>query len=304
MDKAPMSARVAVDGIVEPLQPPKPGDDLLARTREDWDPLAPSGAPQMDDIYYGTMVQNRTGSDMPSMEPNWKPVKNRVLLATALMPMINWQAYLHHLNFVYKCGRRNTDYEFILAGIPRLEIDRARNYLVSGALQSHCEFLYFWDTDTHMAPDTMSRLLEVMRLDDNIVAVSPMYHIRGYPFELMAFKDSPFESKMMSVKEAKKSADKNGLVDVMAVGCGTTLTRGSAYALWSGPWYKTSPTHTEDAWFCMLVKKANPSARFVIDTTIEAGHEIIDPPVVRTSNVEEMRRMFNPTKGWFRKIVE
>jgi len=286
----------------EPSPELKPGEDVIAHSNLEWDPVAPPGTPSMDDISYGTITDSVSEKGMESTG-KYKPVKNRVMIASVLYPMIGFKAYVHHMEFVYRCGRRCQDYEFIISFVGRAEIDKARNRLVYNALQTNCEFLYFYDTDTHMPANLMARMLEVMRLDENIVSVSPLYHIRGYPFEVMAFKESHYEPQMATMKEIKKGADENGLFDTWGIGCGTTMTRVSSYALWNGPWYRTSPSHTEDAWFCSFARRFNPKARFVIDTTMEASHELLDPVVVRSSNVKHLRKMFGP-KGWYEPHTE
>lgn len=288
----------------EPSPEPLPGEDLVAHSFIDWDCIAPKGAPPMTDISFGTMPDGSMERNLPTTDlTKWKPVKNRVMVGSVLYPVVNWRPYAHHMEFIYRCGRRCLDYEFILSFATRSEIDRARNRLVHNAIMLNCEFLYFYDTDTHMPSDLMSRMLEVMDIDENITSVSPLYHVRGYPFPVMAFKESQYKPEMATLKEVKKDADKDGLYDCWGLGCGTTMTRVSSYAQWNGPWYRTSPNHTEDAWFCSFARKFNSKARFVIDTTMEAGHELIDPIVVRSSNVKHLKKMLGPG-GWHPNVTE
>ena len=283
---------------------PEPGEDLIKHSFLEWDSVPPEGAPTLDNITYGTLPDSAMKRDLPNIRiEKWKPVKNRVMIASVLFPIINWKAYVHHLEFIYRCGRRNPDYEFVLSFVSRGEIDQSRNHLVYTALATQCEFLYFYDTDTHMPNNLMARMLEVMHIDENITAVSPLYHIRNYPFDIMGFKGADFKPDTVKEKDLKKHVDKDGLYDATILGCGTTMTRCSAYATWNGPWYRTSPNHTEDAWFHSMVTRFLPNARFVIDTTMEAGHEHLEPLVITSSNVKELRRAFKPG-GWFRTYTE
>ena len=283
---------------------PEKGEDLIAHSQINWDPIAPMGTPDVEDISYGALQDSVNEGMLTDVKrEGWEPVKNRVTVASVLYPMIGYKAYVHHMEFIYNCGRRNPDYEFALAYVARSEIDRARNRLVYTALEAKSEFLYFYDTDTHMPSDLMTRMLEVMTFDENIVAMSPLYHVRGYPFELMVFKESHYEPILVTLKEAKKHADEHGLYDAWGLGCGTTLTRVSTFAQWNGPWYRTTPNHTEDAWFCSLARRFNPKARFVVDTTIEAGHELNEPVVIRTSNAKHLKKMFGPS-GWYQETTQ
>lgn len=264
-------------------------------TNDGINPFRPKGAPFFPDVAFGSF--GRADNVFPA-KPEWEPIKGLVLIGVVTITPTENAAFYHNV-FFYRCGRQNPDYEFRFCAVRRNAIDSSRNFISSTALKERSEFLFFYDTDTHLHPDTMKRLLARMREDKNIMAISPMYRIRGYPFKMMAFAEDGLGPKALTKEQLLKRADNRGVADVDVVGNGCTLIRTEALTLWDGPWFKTGVNHTEDAWFCSLVKHGNPNARICVDTTFDCGHELIEPLVIREKNVEHMQKLFDPKKGWY-----
>ena len=268
------------------------------------DPVFEQFVPPKGTMRPGDIAWGNTDPDKDLNTPvKFVAKKKTVLLSTLVLDSISEASYFYHLAFAYRCGRNVPDYKFYLASLKRVAIDKARNVIASQALLQGMEYTFFWDSDTHLHPDLMERMIDVMERNPDIYAISPLYRVRGYPFEMMAYIQDGMKPRSITKEELLKKADADGLTDVAIVGNGCTLVRTAAYALWDGPWYKTGAGNTEDAWFCSLLKYQKPDARIVVDTTMQCGHEMGDAVAVWEDNVEGLSAMYNPDGGWYRNGI-
>jgi hypothetical protein len=190
-----------------------------------------------------------------------------------------------------------------------MSIDAARNNAVRMAVNGKCSYIWFYDDDMDEDPNVFIRLYEKIK-DSNIDAIQANCIVRGAPFDVMFFKRVTREEKQAELDSIPKNTlklteegrylsffndyaehiDKDGLVDVEAMGNATTLYKTALFTKVSEPWFKTGIS-TEDVFFCCKARdELKDHVRFCVDTTLDTGH-ILDSPVVRPSNVEEFKEI-------------
>ena len=85
--------------------------------------------------------------------------------------------YASHCQFWYRLGKSMPDVEFYFQSPWRVPIDSARNQSVLKALELGCDYIFFYDNDMILDPETIPRLLARDK-----PAICGRYTIRGYPF--------------------------------------------------------------------------------------------------------------------------
>jgi len=213
-------------------------------------------------------------------------MRKRLLIATVLYN-VHPIVYSSHMNMMYRVGKFLPDYDIIFYTPNRVPIDAARNSAVTYALDEECDYLFFYDDDMYLHPDIVSRLLD--RMDDNKVhVIMARCYIRGYPYNPMIFKYRTLRKKgkkgeaeevkaMGQYVNYKRGIRKNGLVEVDAVGCASTMIDVKLFKLIPEPWFMTGKTHTEDVYFCVKAKNYVKNLHVFMDNTFESGHLMSRP---------------------------
>lgn len=225
-----------------------------------------------------------------------KPLK--VLVACNILTEVDSQSYPSHIIHAFRMGR-DTDCEFYMFTPRRMSIASARNSAVETALSLDCDYIFFYDDDMDLHPQTFKTLLS--RDKDIIMALC---YIRGYPYKPMVFKwidtndegytkiaDLKVDGKLIGLwEDCEKSVDEEGIINsVAAVGCAATLIKVDIFRKIDFPWFYTGTANTEDVYFCIKAQTKVEGITIAVDTTVPAGHVLKDKRVLFPNNAELMR---------------
>ena len=211
----------------------------------------------------------------------------------------------------YRMGRfaEKHGLTFVFYAPRRMSIDTARNNAVRMAINGGCSYVFFYDDDMDIDPNTFMRLYNKIK-DSDIDAIQASCVIRGNPFDMMFFKRITKEEKQKELdanpgneikltedgryltffNDYAEYIDKDGLVNVEAMGNAMTLYKTSLFEKVSQPWFKTTVS-TEDVFFCCKARdELKDNVRFCVDVTLDTGH-ILEASVVKPSNVEAFREV-------------
>ena len=216
------------------------------------------------------------------------------ILAICTLTSVHSKAYGTHLEWTYKLAKNNPNWRFALWTPYRMSIANFRNFASKTALATEAECVFMLDDD--------AVLLKHMDVFERLVArdkhiVMPVVYIRGYPFQPMMFKevkgqeDVDKEKRLLEIYEDFKTdgkIQKDGLLEVAAVGCHATLIKTEVFKAIDEPYFLTGLFHTEDVYFCMKCREFIENIEIFVDTTFSIGH-LLDPLYVDDENVEIMR---------------
>lgn len=220
----------------------------------------------------------------------------KVLVSINTLSEVDSQVYPAHLVQAFRMGR-DTDVEFILHTPRRMAIASARNDAVHMALSLGCDYVFFWDDDMELHPNTFKTLLS--RDKDIIMALC---YIRGYPFKPMVFKwfdkgdtsiaDVKIEGRAIGLwQDCESSTNEAGLIEnVAAVGCAATLIKTELFRNLPHPWFYTGTANTEDVYFCIKAQDKLEGVSIAVDTTIPAGHALKDRRILYPWNADLLRK--------------
>lgn len=236
----------------------------------------------------------------------------KVLVAVNTLTEIDAQVYPSHLVHAFRMGR-DTDVEFMLFTPRRMPIDKARNMAVKAALQNDCDYLFFYDDDMDLHPQTFKTLLA--RDKDIIMALC---NIRGYPFlpmvfkwvekpeELMSLADLKVRGKVVSIwDDCEKATNEYGLIEgAAAVGCACTLIKTEIFKFLEEPYFYTGTQNTEDVYFCIKAAREIENLSIAVDTTVPAGHVLKDKDILYPENAEFLRKKANEHSDFAKQKIE
>lgn len=231
-------------------------------------------------------------------------MKRIVTLVNTLVG-INSKVYSNHTAFWCHNIRKFPDVDFKFFTPWRMSIDMARNTAAKMALEYEAEYLLFIDDDVLIPTDTLEKLLAP---DADIVAgVVP---VRGYPFNLMAFKrvagELPHFNELPKIKV--EGRDDEVLKDpvtqddgLAAVGFSCCLIKTSLLKRIPQPYFITGPRNTEDIYFCVKaheilerLKINDPtvqSLKIALATSVQPGH-LLDPQPIEYSTIDVYKELF------------
>src|SRR5439155_21234412 len=109
----------------------------------------------------------------------------KTLILVNTLQNINQFIYSNHIEFFTKTRKLYPKDDFFFFTPPRMSIDRARNQAAKMALESECDNLLFIDDDVLVPQDCFKKLIET---EGDII--SGLVIIRGWPFNVMAFKET------------------------------------------------------------------------------------------------------------------
>jgi len=152
------------------------------------------------------------------------------------------------------------NYNMIQVFSHAMPIDAARQSFAEGAIAHKAKYLYFWDEDVEVPPQTLRELIYVMEQHDDVGVVGGVYCLKTKPAEPLVFrgvgKGPYWDWKVGEIFECD------------AIGMGCTLIRVAVFEDLEKPWFRsvddTSPfldavnygeQWTEDLYFCDKVKK-------------------------------------------------
>lgn len=222
---------------------------------------------------------------VPEIHENLKTVKVLILVNT--LTSVNSFVYSNHIEFFVWHAKNHPEIEFVFFSPHRMSIDAARNTAADYAFHTDCDYLMFIDDDVMVPKDCLWRLLQ-----DGKDICAGLVIIRGYPFNVMAFKfKKPTKAQLEEFKESginrigffndlpKKNGKLQKLVKCDAVGFSLCLIKVDVLKKMEAPFFVTGTGHTEDVYFCLRAQKEIPKVGIFMDTSLECGHMLDAHPV-------------------------
>lgn len=220
----------------------------------------------------------------------------RNLCISSVLYQIDPLVYSTHLSMMYRAGRNLKDWNIVFTGRWRMAIDEARNFAADVALQSECEYLFFYDDDMLLHSDVLERLVNRMETTDADIVMAKTW-VRGHPFNPMCFRFINKEKTGLSIYDYKKEDIlENGLVKVDAVGAACTIMKVELFKNMSRPWFFTGQNNTEDVYFCLKAREVYENVNIYVDDTFSCGH-LFDKRVIteesRQNLIDDFLRGYN-----------
>lgn len=216
-------------------------------------------------------------------------MKTRIFVLVNVLNNVSSYVYDNHIGFFLYTLRALPNVEFRFWTPPRMSIDNARNQAAIYAMQTECDYLMFIDDDVLIPEDTLVKLLQA---DKDIIAGLVM--IRGFPFNVMAFKWEENNGKS-HLGYYNDLPQERGIVECDAVGFSCCLIKTDIIKALEPPYFVTSRTNTEDVYFCLKVKDMlDPKPGIYMHTDVECGH-ILNPLPITFSNKKKMYDFYAPS---------
>lgn len=220
----------------------------------------------------------------------------KIVIGTNLLTEVNANVYANHCALYYHLGRISVErgWQFFTVTPTRMGIDRMRNMCAKLALEQECDYVVFIDDDMLVDVKTIETLIDA---DKDIVMAHT--YIRGYPFSPMSFirKDRTKgirETDLIYYEDVVKEADENGLAECDAIGFATVAIKTHLIRDLPSPWFVTTPSSTEDVYFCLRCKMELPyDVGIYVDTRVPTAHKL-DNEFVGEENVEKLRTYYRP----------
>lgn len=207
-----------------------------------------------------------------------------IVVGTNSLTESQYPAYSNHCQMWFRYGRSYTDFNFIFVNPSRMSIDRMRNMTVKVALEQEADYVLFIDDDVLVPLDGLAKLLAC-----NADVAGGKAVIRGYPFDWMVF--SEIEQEGNDGLKPFKELPKEGIIPVGATGFCFTLIKVDVFRPMKAPYFVTGLSWTEDIYFYLKAKQANPELRAVVDCSVDCGH-ILWPEVMNSENREHYKRYY------------
>lgn len=219
------------------------------------------------------------------IDPTKAPKKRmRIVVGTNSLTESQYPAYTNHCQFWFRLGRSYPEIDFIFCNPARMSIDRMRNMAAKVALETESDYLLFLDDDVLIDPNHGLRLL--FECESDIAAGKVC--IRGYPFQYMVFTGKKEDSGGLYPME---KLPKEGIADCGAVGFSFCLIKTSVLKSMPPPFFVTGVNNTEDIYFCVRAKQANPNIKIAVNCALDCGH-ILWPEVISTANRDAYKKYF------------
>lgn len=202
--------------------------------------------------------------------------KDIIVVGTNSLTESQYPAYTNHCQLWFRFGRQYPQYQFAFCNPSRMSIDRMRNMTAKVALEMEAKYILFIDDDVLVPFDGLKKLIT---LDADVAAGKVV--IRGYPFDWMVF--SPIDNEGVGGCNAYKELPEEGIMDVGAVGFSFCLIKTEVLKKMAAPYFVTGATWTEDIYFCLKAKQANPELTVKVDCSVDCGH-ILWPETMNSTN--------------------
>lgn len=200
------------------------------------------------------------------IEPTDKP---KVLIGVAGFLGVVPRAQENFFEFAFNCGRRCTDYDFLLKIIIKREQFRARNSLVDLAIVNGCEYLLMLDDDMIVRPDLFERMVE-----HNKDVLGALYFQRGGAYHPVLMKRYLKKDGLVGVDflhPFDPMIVKRGLYKLDGViGGGCMLFKVDVFRKIPQPYFWIDGIVGTDVHICQQLQEAGVD--LWVDTSIELGH--------------------------------
>lgn len=216
--------------------------------------------------------------------PDSRARRMKIVVGTNSLTESQYPAYSNHVQFWFRLGRSYPNIEFLICNPSRMSIDRMRNLAARVALETEADYLLFLDDDVLVPPATaLAQLLEC-----NADIAAGKVCIRGYPFQYMIFRGKPEDPKgLYALDELPES----GIEDCDAVGFSFCLIKTEVLRSMPPPHFVTGMNNTEDIYFCVKAKLANPNLSIKVNCSLDCAH-ILWPEVISSENREAYTEYF------------
>jgi len=146
---------------------------------------------------------------------------------------------------------------------------RARELIITEALWSGCDYLWFIDADTSAPKDAFNKLLDALQ-DEDVAMSSGYYVMRGYPFVTTWCKER-LDTGSVEKLQLVGPCDKVVNIDGCGLGCALIDLKWIRGHL-KEPFFQMTPDETlptgflwEDAFFCKSIKDVSGIVKGVAD---------------------------------------
>lgn len=237
----------------------------------------------------------------------------KVLILVNTLGNVNSYVYGNHIGFFTWTAKNRPDIDIVFYTPQRTAIDMARTMAAKQALNEGCDYLMFLDDDVLVPVDALSKLLAA---EKDIVA--GLVIIRGYPFNVMAFRftgDATSTKRTLTFHNDLETFDKEvspaiipegdgpgrdaiiekhlvPLQKVDAVGFSCCLISCKILQAIEPPYFVTGPHNTEDVYFCMkaqgLEHDNGEEVSIALHTGVVCGH-MMQPEAVEWANRTKMQ---------------
>jgi len=222
-------------------------------------------------------------------------MSKKILILVNTLTEVNKFVYANHIHFFTHTIRKYPDFQFAFYTPARMSIDNARNTAARMALESECDYLMFIDDDVLLPTDTFTKLYEA---DKAIIA--GLVIIRGYPFNVMAFKtisdENTSREKIDYYNDLPEDGDKNlvELVKCRAVGFSCCLLKVDVLKALEPPYFVTGTGNTEDVYFCLRTQhELDPAPDIYMHTGVRCGH-LLHPEPVEWETRDKLKAFYEP----------
>lgn len=218
-------------------------------------------------------------------------MKPRIFIGAPVYDKVSAQVLEDWMRFAYHLGRRMPEYDFFLGIKPKSEQFRARNDIVTGALQVNADWLLMLDDDMLIdvfgttgrageGDSSFDFLRKLIAHDKDICGVR--YYQRGGNFEPVLMRKLSEGYRFLREDEIEE-----GLQQVDVVGGGCMLINMRIFNRLQPPYFAPEFKYGTDIQIC---KKAAEAGYTVwADTSIELGHVKMEATIVTSRNRKRLQ---------------
>lgn len=215
----------------------------------------------------------------------------KILIGIPCYQDVSSETLEDYMRFAFYCGRRS-EHDFMIAIKSKSEQFRARNAIVTGALQMGCDYLLFLDDDHvidwEVTPGPNSRygmvqtFLDHFEKDPELGIVGALYYHRGSGCNPVVMR----EGKNGGYYWLRDYDITGQLQEVDVQGGGCMMLRMSMFDKIQSPWFVPEHDLGTDLQIC---KKARDAGfKVACDTSIKIGHVLSTREVVTPQNRERI----------------
>ena len=227
-----------------------------------------------------------------------KPV---VLIGIPCYGMVPPEVYEDGLRFLYHCGRRLPQYDFLLAIRTKAEQFRARQSIVDEGIRAGADWLLFLDDDMIVNPQVTLNPTSDYSLIEKLIAhnkdiVGALYFQRTggcAPVAMTAVGEHGY-------RFLRDDELTGGLQEVDVAGGGALLIRMKVFDRLPHPYFAPEHKYGTDVQLCRAAKQIG--IKTYLDSSIELGH-VRDERVILTSRNKNHYAMEEAVPGDVKKMV-
>jgi len=212
----------------------------------------------------------------PQTEINTNIESNRICIGIPCYQNCSSETLQDYMLMAYYFGRRYPEYDFFLAIKSKSEQFRARNSIVTAALQMGCRYLLMIDDDNVInwkekaevfeGYEFLRKLLGHLKTDPKIGVVGALYYHRGGDYMPVIMK----EAKDGGFYYMREDEIKGELQEVAVQGGGCMLFDTNIFSRIPSPWFEPEFQFGTDVQICVKIKKEG--FKVCCDTSIVIGH--------------------------------